>query len=91
MGALLRPLTQVEGRTYLRVGTPQEAAKYGLWPWEDIQSILGGENCADGECGYVKKCATCKVKADTRAYVPQTRSQAGQVYAGVRRMIQLKD
>ena len=52
-------------RTYVKVGDLQEAFKYGLWPWQEVQDILGSETCADGKCGYVKRCLTCKVKADT--------------------------
>ena len=76
-------------RTYVRVGDLQEAHRYGLWPWKEVQDILGGETCADAKRGYVKRCIMCKVKADTATYIPQTRGQAASIYAGIKKMIDL--
>jgi len=76
-------------RTYVRVGDLQEAHRYGLWPWKDVESILGKDACEDATCGYVKYCIKCKVKADTRAFIPQERVQAASVVGGIKRMIEL--
>ena len=76
-------------RTYVRVGDLQEAHRYGLWPWKEVQDVLGGETCEDAKCGYVKRCIKCKVTTDTATYIPQSRGQAASIFVGIKRMVDL--
>ena len=52
----IRAMPGTSKRTFVGVGDIQEAHRFGLWPWKEVQGILGKEACADGSCGYVKCC-----------------------------------